>query len=125
MTQRNPPGYPLPAGELGEDELVCQLVFLPNRPEYWQAFLGAYGYLATWKAWERDDDKRGKDAAANWRSALELTMECWRMACLTQLQDDVAAIRSAVEAGFCCRESDPTDGDQYTDDVEDLSLIHI
>ena len=92
MTQKNPPGYPLPDGVLGNDEIVCQLVFLPNRPEYWQAFLGAIGYMATWTAWERDASKRGKDAASNWREANELTMECWRMACLEELQDNVAAI---------------------------------
>ena len=92
MTQKNPPGYPLPSGVLGNDEIVCQLVFLPNRPEYWQAFLGAIGYMATWVAWERDAGKRGKDAASNWREANELTMECWRMACLEDLQDNVAAI---------------------------------
>jgi hypothetical protein len=48
--------------------------------------------MATWKAWERDSDKRGKDAAANWREAFELTMECWRMACLEDLKKDVSDI---------------------------------
>ena len=119
MTQKNQPGYPLPSGDLGNDELVCQLVFLPDRPEYWQAFLGAYHYMSTWRAWERDDDKRGRDAAANWRAAFEKTMECWRMACLEQLQQDVSDILKALEAGVCCPEMDPTDGDQYTDEVED------
>lgn len=92
MSQKNQPGYPLPDGELGEDDIVCQLVYLPDRPEYWQALLGAISYMATWKAWERDADKRGKDAAANWREAFELTMECWRMACLEDLKQDVADI---------------------------------
>ena len=119
MVQKNQPGYPLPSGDLGEDEIICQLVYFPDRPEYRQAFLGAYHYLTTWRAWERDDAKRGKDAAANWRAAFELTMECWRMACLEQLQEDVSNILRALEAGVCCPEMDPTDGDQYTDDVED------
>lgn len=103
MSQKNPPGYPLPSGELGNDEIVCQLVYLPNRDEYWQAFLGALSYMATWRAWERDDDKRGRDAASNWREAFELTMECWRMACLGELKQDVSDIldhlRNAVP---CC-----------------------
>lgn len=118
--QKNPPGYPLPAGELGEDDIVCQLVFLPNRPEYWQALVGALGYMATWRAWERDADKRGKDAASNWRSAFELTMECWRMACLQELQDNVAEILAIMQLGnSCCDDQDITDGDRYTDRVED------
>lgn len=119
MAQNNQPGYPLPAGELGEDDIVCQLVFLPDRPEYWQAFLGAYHYMTTWRAWERDEDKRGKAAAANWRAAFEMTMECWRMACLEQLQQDVSDILFELRNQDCCNPIDPTDGDQYTDDVED------
>lgn len=82
-----PPGYPLPSGDLGNDEIACQLVYLPDRSEYWQALYMAVAYFATWKAWERDDDKRGKDAASDWRIALELTTECWRMACLQEITD--------------------------------------
>ncbi len=120
MGKLDKPGYPLPSGDLGEDEIICQLVFLPDRDEYWQAFLGAYAYLATWRAWERDDDKRGKDAASNWREAFELTIGCWRMACLEQLQQDVADILLELQNTVnCCENSDPTDGDQYTDPVTD------
>ena len=86
MTQ-NMPGYPLPSGELGEDEIVCQLVYLPDRDEYWQALFAAIHFMSTWTAWERDDSKRGKDAAANWREAFEMTVECWRMACLDDITD--------------------------------------
>ena len=91
------PDYPLPEGELGEDEIVCQLVYLPDRPEYWQALLTEIHFLATWQAWERDDDKRGKDAASNWREAFELTMECWRMTCLEDLQANVASILALLQ----------------------------
>jgi hypothetical protein len=116
---KNEPGYPLPEGELGEDEIVCQLVYLPDRPEYWQAFLGALHYMTTWRAWARDSEKRGKDAATNWRAAFELTIGCWRMTCLQDLQDDVAAILEVLQARDCCGESDVTGGDQYTDRVTD------
>lgn len=117
---KSAPGYPLPSGELGSDDIVCQLVYLPDRPEYWQALMGALSYMATWRAWERDSDKRGKDAAADWRNALELTTECWRMACLQELQDDVAEILAIMQLGNpCCDDMDITDGDQYTDRVED------
>lgn len=114
------PGYPLPSGELGSDDIVCQLVYLPDRPEYWQAFYAALHYMTTWRAWERDSDKRGKDAASNWREAFELTTECWRMTCLEQLQDDVAEILELLKiAPECCGDTDITDGDRYTDRVVD------
>lgn len=102
MTQKNHPGYPLPSGSLGEDEIVCQLVYLPDRNEYWQALLGAISYMATWKAWERDSAKRGKDAAANWREAFELTMECWRMTCLDDLTQTVTDILELLQTRKDC-----------------------
>lgn len=108
MSQKHAPGYPLPDGDLGDDDIVCQLVYLPDRAEYWQALLGAISYMATWRAWERDSDKRGKDAAANWREAFELTMRCWRMTCLEQLQSDVSSILALM------RNSDPCCGDTIT-----------
>ena len=117
---KDAPGYPLPDGELGQDEIVCQLVYLPDRPEYWQAFLGALHYMTTWRAWQRDTDKRGQDAAANWREAFEHTMECWRMTCLQDLQDNVAEILAIMQLGNqCCDGQDITDGDRYTDRVTD------
>lgn len=116
--QKNPPGYPLPDGELGEDEIVCQLIFLPDRSEYWQALLGAISYMSTWKAWERDSDKRGKDAAANWREAFELTMGCWRMTCLEDLTTAVTDILELLQnKKDCCDDNitylpvDPIDTD--------------
>jgi hypothetical protein len=102
MTQKNKPGYPLPPGELGEDEIVCQLVYLPNRNEYWQALLGAISYMSTWKAWERDADKRGKDAASNWREAFELTIGCWRMTCLEDLTNTVTDILELLQTRKDC-----------------------
>lgn len=102
MTQKNPPGYPLPDGELGEDEIVCQLIYLPNRPEYWQALLAGIHYFSTWRAWERDADKRGQDAAANWRVAFELTMECWRMTCLEDLTTTVTDILELLQTKKDC-----------------------
>ena len=95
---KNRPGYPLPSGVLGNDEIVCQLVYLPDRPEYWQALLGAISYMGTWVAWEGDADKRGKDAAANWREAFELTIGCWRMTCL----EEIKALLVQLIAAQCC-----------------------
>jgi len=96
--RKNRPGYPLPSGTLGEDDITCQLVYLPDRPEYWQAFLASYHYLTTWLAWEGDAAKRGKDAASNWRDAFEMTMECWRMPCL----DEIKELLTQLIAAQCC-----------------------
>lgn len=95
-------GYRLPAGDAYTDEVSCQLVYLPNKDEYWRALLGALDYMGTWAAWERDADKKGKDAARAWSEANEQTWECWRMACLEQLQDDVSAIRLLLQQRACC-----------------------
>lgn len=102
MTKESP-GYPLPDGDLGGDDIVCQLVYLPDRDEYWQAFFAAYHYMTNWLAWERDSDKRGKDAAGDWRIAFELTMECWRMTCLDEITDrlDVMIDLLGNQPGCC------------------------
>ena len=67
-------GYLLPDGEAFTEEMACALVFYPDKKEYRQALGGSLGYLSTWLAWERDDDKRGSDAAREWKIALVMTM---------------------------------------------------
>jgi hypothetical protein len=120
MTQANSPGYPLPSGTLGDDDIVCQLVYLPDRDEYWRALYAALHYFTTWIAWERDTDKRGKDAASNWRAAFELTTECWRMACLEDLNANVAAILALLQSKKDCCDDNITYGPQteITTDIE-------
>lgn len=99
-------GYLLPDGEAFTDEMACTLVFYPDKPEYRQALGGSLGYLATWLAWERDADKRGQDAARAWKIALELTMECWEMACFEELTNDVASILTLLQnKKDCCDDS--------------------
>jgi len=79
------------------------LVFYPDKEEYRRALLGSLSYLGTWLAWELDDQKRGRQAAQAWKNANDLTLECWNMACLEQLQEDVAAIRALLAgADYCC-----------------------
>lgn len=99
------PGYPLPDGDLGSDEIVCQLVYLPDRDAYWQAFFSSYQFLCNWLAWQRDDDHRGKDAAANWREAFELTMECWRMSCMTDITDRMDIMIDLLGNQLACCDS--------------------
>lgn len=112
-------GYLLPDSAYTED-MACTLVYYPDKPEYRRALLGSLAYLATWIAWEKESEHKGIDAALSWKIALDLTVECWQMACLEQLQDDVAEILAIMRIPpSCCEETDVTDGDQYTDRVVD------
>jgi hypothetical protein len=103
-----PPGYLLPDGECYTDELCCALVFYPDKVEYRRALLGSIVYLSNWLAWERDSEKRGKDAAEAWKLAVECTMECWNMKCLEDLIADVAQIRSLMETKKDCCDANVT-----------------
>ncbi|GAH39857.1 unnamed protein product, partial [marine sediment metagenome] len=114
----NSMGYPLPSGEAFTDELACLMVFYPDKPEYRQAFFGAYFYLSNWLAWERDPDKKGADAARAWKLAVEATMECIEMNTCETILSLLEEIRNNTGVN-CCDVVDITDGDQYTDDVED------
>lgn len=111
-------GYPLPSGDAYESDLACIMLFYPDRPEYRQALFGALDYMATWLAWERDDDKRGRDAARSWRAAVEATRECMEMntcelilGLLTEIRDNTGV--------YCCDPGDISNGDRYTDPVQD------
>ena len=100
------PGYLLPAGECYTEELACAIVFYPDKPEYRRALLGSIVYLSTWLAWERDSEKRGKDAARAWKDAVDETVECWTMSCFEELIADVATIRQLMETKKdCCDEN--------------------
>ena len=103
---KNPdPGYLLPAGEAYTDDFACQLIFIPRKDEYYRAMLGALFYMSTWTAWQRDSDKRGKDAAQAWREANELTMECWRMTCLEDITERMDIIINLLSNQQACCES--------------------
>ncbi len=101
--EKSPPGYLLPEGECYTDDLACTLVFYPDKVEYRRALLGSIVYLSNWLAWERDSDKRGKDAARAWKNAVDATMECWTMTCFEELMEDVERIRTLLEnRKDCC-----------------------
>jgi hypothetical protein len=112
-------GYLLPSGDATEDELECCLVFYPARDEYRRALMGSLDYLATWIAWERDSEKRGKDAAASWKLANIQTWECCSMGFCDDLATTLQELLAATQALECCGEQDITDGRQYTDEIED------
>lgn len=100
----------MPDGELGEDDIACTVVFYPDRTEYRAALQGSLAYLATWIAWEKDSQKRGKDAAENWRETYELTTECWRMGCFEQLTEDVTNILLLLQNKKDCCDDNLTYG---------------
>lgn len=85
--------YPLPEDPQTED-LCCTLVFYPDKPEYRQALWGSLGYLATWLAWERDDEKSGKIAARLWAEANECTYS------MANCLDSLAAILASIDANL-------------------------
>lgn len=58
-------GYRLPA--ITDPERICIKLEIPNDPDHKQAFWGALWTLTWYTAWQKDDDKRGKDVAAVWR----------------------------------------------------------
>jgi hypothetical protein len=105
------PGYRLPDGDADTDDIACTLVYYPNLPEYRAALLGSLHGLASWTNWERDAAHKGKDAADSWKIANELTEECWRMACLEELQANVAAILAVLQSKRDCCEDGTTYGD--------------
>lgn len=74
-------GYALPDGDAYTEEVACIKVYVPDRPEYRRALLGSITYLGTWIAWERDEQKRGRDASRAWRRANDRTLNEWAEGC--------------------------------------------
>jgi hypothetical protein len=111
-------GYPLPPGEAFTDELACMMIFIPDKDEYRQAFFSAYFYMSNWLAWENDPDKKGKDAARAWKAAVEVTLGCIEMNICEIMVDLMTQIRDNTGI-YCCDVVDISDGDRYTDVVED------
>lgn len=117
---KNPdPGYPLPPGEAYTDDFACQLIYIPRNDFYYRAFLGALLYMGTWTAWERDDAKRGKDAARAWQEANELTWSCWRMTnCLDDITDRMDEIIHLISLRKDCCDDNVTYGPQTEVETE-------
>jgi hypothetical protein len=95
------PGYPLPAGDAFTEDLACSLIFWPDKPEYRRALRASLHYLGTWGAWERDEARRGRDAAAAWKEANELTEGCLEMNLCDQMITLLTEIRDAQRACSC------------------------
>jgi len=96
-------GYLLPSGDAYTDDLACALVWFPNKPEYRQALRGSLHYLGTWAAWERDELKRGQDAARAWKEANALSEECIEMStCLDDLINAINAMSFNLSVNCNC-----------------------
>jgi len=96
-------GYLLPEGEAYTDDRECLILFYPNKDEYRRALFGALDYFGTWIAWERDEDKRGKDAARAWAECVELTRECIEMGTCDTLLELLEKIEKNTRT--CCGET--------------------
>lgn len=59
------------------DHLRCVRIYLPDDPGFVAAFWGSMDYLATWLAWERDDDHTAAIAAASMQAAVDLSRDEW------------------------------------------------
>lgn len=104
MTTKNPdPGYRLPDGDLSADEIACMILFYPDRDEYRRALWGSLDYLGTWLAWERDAEKRGRQAADIWKNANDLTQECFAM----NTCETIISLLTQIEKNsrVCCGET--------------------
>lgn len=69
-TSEDGKGYLVPTPAQPYDS-VCIKVYIPNHVLYIGAFWQAYQFFTTWLAWARDPLKRGKQAAALWRTAYD------------------------------------------------------
>ena len=89
IKRKNDPGYKLPE-VIEPDENCCICIPIPNDFNHKMAFLGQLDELGYWWNWERDTDKKGREAAAVWRKI-------------------VACIREDLSMSDCgCGSSNPT-----------------
>lgn len=73
VARSEPRGYIIP-DEPDPEKYTCFTVWVPDDQVYTSQFWQAYEYFSKWVAWQRDGTDRGKQAAAVWRGAWELTM---------------------------------------------------
>lgn len=72
--RKNDPGYKLPE-VISPDENCCICIPIPNDFNHKMAFLGQLDELGYWWNWERDPDKKGREAAAVWREIVTCIRE--------------------------------------------------
>lgn len=97
-------GYLLPTN-IDPVETRCLVVLVPDDDAYMLAVRGQLADLGSWWIWERDPDRRGKDAAARWREAFEETLELYDLmgGDMCPLQIEVTCnCGSGAPAQQCC-----------------------
>jgi hypothetical protein len=72
--RKHDPGYKLPE-VIEPEENCCICIPIPNDFNHKMAFLGQLDELGYWWNWERDPDKKGREAAAVWRKIVECIRE--------------------------------------------------
>lgn len=72
--RKNDPGYLLPE-VINPEENCCICIPIPNDFNHKMAFLGQLDELGYWWNWERDTDKKGREAAQVWRKIVECIRE--------------------------------------------------
>lgn len=90
MPYRTKPGWVLPE-VIDNGQRKCIQINIPDDFFHRIAFWGALEQLGWYNAWERDDAKRGKDAAALWRGIIKEAFEsegCTPMATFAFEQDE-------------------------------------
>lgn len=99
----NPGAYLLPPEDFDDAEITCCIIFYPDVPRFRQALMGSLDYLATWRAWERDDARRGIIAANLWKDANQQTQECIDMGtCFDDLIDAINNIKVVNQFQIDC-----------------------
>lgn len=91
MTIEGMHGYLLPE-DINPDGYKCIVLKIPDDPGYIRAVWGQLGELARWHAWDRDELKRGRDAAAVMWQVLSWAENC-------------AEVGTMTDCDFCCEET--------------------
>jgi len=112
------PAYLLPENAAPEG-MVCIPAYIPNDPLYIAAFWGQYDELTTWLAWERDAEKRAKDAAAVWKAARDHARDEWIEHGNCGGGED-SMIRQKPD--YPCIIQQSTDGGETWEDTVDMTL---
>lgn len=85
-------GYLLP--ERNDVGFCCVCVPVPQEERHKQAFLAQIFALSRWWTWQRDAQKRGKDAAEVWKKVYECVMENMENCCCGSKKEPLLAFNN-------------------------------
>jgi hypothetical protein len=93
-------GYILP-DNLNPPRNKCAVFCLPDDEYYLRAFWGQIEQLSYWYTWERDEARRGRDAAAYWRDIFTESYEAFQMTegnCQFCCDEELGLLRDILNA---------------------------